>query len=205
MDPSSQQSFVRFFKNLPEKLNTTVRFFNRSDYYTLHGNDALFAAQEIFKTTSVCKMIGADPYKTEGVILNKNHFESFIRDLLLVKQYRVEVYINQGTAKNQNWILEYKGSPGNLTQFEDILFGNNDIAVSVRVIAVKLGIEGKFRIVGLSCVDTTATLFSVCEFQDNESFSNLESLIVTLAPKECLLIQGEGSYEFQTLKQNEIM
>lgn len=201
MDPSSQQSFVRFFKNLPEKLNTTVRFFNRSDYYTLHGNDALFAAQEIFKTTSVCKMIGADPYKTEGVILNKNHFESFIRDLLLVKQYRVEVYINQGTAKNQNWILEYKGSPGNLTQFEDILFGNNDIAVSVRVIAVKLGIEGKFRIVGLSCVDTTATLFSVCEFQDNESFSNLESLIVTLAPKECLLIQGEGSYEFQTLKQ----
>lgn len=42
-----------------QKLNTTVRFFNRSDYYTLHGNDALFAAQEIFKTTSVCKMIGA--------------------------------------------------------------------------------------------------------------------------------------------------
>jgi len=41
----------------------------------------------------------------------------------------------------------------------------------------------------------------VTEFQDNESFSNLESLIVTLAPKECLLIQGEGSYEFQTLKQ----
>lgn len=65
---------------------------------------------------------------------------------MLVKQYRVEVYINQGTAKNQNWILEYKGSPGNLTQFEDILFGNNDIAVSVRVIAVKLGMEGKFRV-----------------------------------------------------------
>ncbi|OAD54587.1 DNA mismatch repair protein Msh2 [Eufriesea mexicana] len=184
-----------------QKLNTTIRFFNRSDYYTLHGNDALFAAQEVFKTTSVCKMIGADPYKTEGVILNKNHFESFIRDLLLVKQYRIEVYVNQGSAKNQNWVLEYKASPGNLTQFEDILFGNNDVAVSVRVIAVKLGMEGKSRIIGLSCVDTTATLFSVCEFQDNESFSNLESLIVTLAPKECLLIQGEGSYEFQTLKQ----
>ncbi|CAL7946134.1 unnamed protein product [Xylocopa violacea] len=201
MDPPSQQSFVKFFKSLPEKLNTTIRFFNRSDYYTLHGSDALFAAQEIFKTTSVCKIIGADPYKTEGVILNKNHFESFIRDLLLVKQYRIEVYINQGSAKNQNWMLEYKGSPGNLTQFEDILFGNNDVAVSVRVIAIKLGMQGKSRIVGLSCVDTTATSFSVCEFQDNESFPNLESLVVTLAPKECLLIQGEGSYEFQTLKQ----
>ncbi|XP_043252756.1 DNA mismatch repair protein Msh2 [Colletes gigas] len=201
MDVSSQQSFVRYFKNLPEKLNTTIRFFNRTDYYTLHGSDALFAAQEVFKTTAVCKMLGSDPYKIEGVILNKNHFESFIRDLLLVKQYRIEVYVNQGSAKNQNWVLEYKGSPGNLTQFEDILFDNNDVAVSVRVIAVKLGVEGKSRVVGLSCVDTTATLFSVCEFQDNESFSNLESLIVTLAPKECLLIQGEGSHEFQTLKQ----
>ncbi|XP_050447674.1 DNA mismatch repair protein Msh2 isoform X2 [Cataglyphis hispanica] len=201
MDPPTQQSFVRFFKNLPEKLDTTIRFFNRSDYYTLHGSDALFAAQEVFKTTSVCKMIGADPHKTEGVILNKGHFETFVRDLLLVKQYRVEVYVNQGSSKNQNWVLEYKGSPGNLSHFEDILFGNNDIAVGVSVIAVKLGTEGKSRVVGLSCVDVVSTLILVAEFQDNESFSNLESLIVTLAPKECLLIQGEGSYEFQTLKQ----
>ncbi|KAL6266463.1 hypothetical protein P5V15_003311 [Pogonomyrmex californicus] len=201
MDPPTQQSFVRFFKSLPEKLDTTIRFFNRSDYYTVHGSDALFAAQEVFKTTSVCKMIGAEPNKTEGVILNKSHFETFVRDLLLVKQYRVEVYVNQGSSKNQNWILEYKGSPGNLSHFEDILFGNNDIAVGVSVIAVKLGTEGKSRIVGLSCVDVVSTLISVAEFQDNESFSNLESLVVTLAPKECLLIQGEGSYEFQTLKQ----
>lgn len=201
MDPPTQQSFVRFFKNLPEKLDTTIRFFNRSDYYTVHGSDALFAAQEIFKTTSVCKKIGAEPHKTEGVILNKSHFETFVRDLLLVKQYRVEVYVNQGSSKNQNWILEYKGSPGNLSHFEDILFGNNDIAVGVSVIAVKLGTEGKSRVVGLSCVDVVSTLISVTEFQDNESFSNLEAVTVTLAPKECLLIQGEGSSEFQTLKQ----
>lgn len=45
-----------------QKLDTTIRFFNRSDYYTLHGSDALFAAQEVFKTTSVCKMIGAGKY-----------------------------------------------------------------------------------------------------------------------------------------------
>ena len=96
-------------------------------------------------------MYNIDPYKTEGVILNKNHFESFIRDLLLVKQYRMEVYINQGSAKNQNWVLEYKGSPGNLTQFEDVLFGNNDVVVSVCVIAVKLGMEGKSRVSDHKC------------------------------------------------------
>lgn len=93
----------------------------------------------------------AAPHKTEGVILNKGHFETFVRDLLLVKQYRVEVYVNQGSAKNQNWILEHKGSPGNLSSFEDILFGNNDIVESVSVIAVKLGTEGKSRVSVLLC------------------------------------------------------
>lgn len=48
-----------------QKLDTTIRFFNRSDYYTVHGSDALFAAQEVFKTTSVCKMIGAGKYHLE--------------------------------------------------------------------------------------------------------------------------------------------
>jgi len=93
-----------------------------------------------------------EPHKTEGVILNKSHFETLVRDLLLVKQYRVEVYINLGSSKNQNWILEYKGSPGNLSHFEDILFGNNDIAVGVSVIAVKLGTEGKSRVSLSACM-----------------------------------------------------
>ncbi|XP_012264178.2 DNA mismatch repair protein Msh2 [Athalia rosae] len=201
MDNATQQSFIRFFKNLPEKPSTTIRFFNRTDYYTLHGSDALFAAKEIFKTTSVCKILGAEPYKTEGLILSKSNFESFIRDLLLVKQYRVEVFVNQGSAKNQDWILEYKGSPGNLAQFEEILFSNNDIAVGTSVIAIKLGGEAKKRIVGVSCVDVVERLISVCEFSDDDLFSNLEALVISFGPKECLLIQGEGSTEFNTLKQ----
>lgn len=78
--------------------------------------------------------------------MSKSNFESFIRDLLLVKQYRVEVFVNQGSAKNQDWVLEYKGSPGNLTQFEDILFTNNDVAVGTSVIAIKLGGDTKNRV-----------------------------------------------------------
>lgn len=201
IDASTQQGFVRFFKNLPSKSSSTIRFFNRTDYYTLHGSDALFAAQEVFKTTSVCKMLGAEPNKIEGVILNKNHFEAFIRDLLLVKQYRVEVYVNQGSAKNQDWIIEYKGSPGNLIQFEDILFGNNDIVANSSVIAIKLATEGRSKVLGLSCIDTVSTVISVCEFKDDDSFSNLEALLVTLAPKECLIIEGAANAELNTLKQ----
>lgn len=102
----------------------------------------------VLSKTVIRKLIffNAEPHKTEGVSLNKGRFETFVRDLLLVKQYRVEIYVNQGTAKNHNWILEYKGSPGNLSDFEDILFGNNDIAVGVSIIAVKLGTKGKSRV-----------------------------------------------------------
>lgn len=184
-----------------------------------------------------------EPNKIEGVILNKNHFEAFIRDLLLVKQYRVEVYVNQGSAKNQDWIIEYKGSPGNLIQFEDILFGNNDIVANSSVIAIKLATEGRskvrnihiillyylfmfiiillfkifsencyfitktekilfvLQVLGLSCIDTVSTVISVCEFKDDDSFSNLEALLVTLAPKECLIIEGAANAELNTLKQ----
>ncbi|XP_014219551.1 DNA mismatch repair protein Msh2 [Copidosoma floridanum] len=201
MDAGAQQSFVRCYKSLPEKPSSTIRFFNRADYYTLHGSDALFAAQEIFKSTAPCKKIGPEHSKIDGLLLNKNHFESFIKELLLVKQYRVEVYVNQGTQKNQDWVLEYKGSPGNLIQFEDILFGNTDIAVVAAVIAVRFANDGSSKVVGVSCIDTVKTLISVCEFKDDENFVDLEAVVVSLKPKECLLQGGETNPDFQTIKQ----
>ena len=39
--------FIKFFRNLPQKLDGTVRVFNRGDFYTAHGDDAGFIARNV--------------------------------------------------------------------------------------------------------------------------------------------------------------
>lgn len=122
------------------------------------------------------------------VVLSKNNFESFIRDLLLVRNYRAEVYTNKGPTKTSNdWQLEFKGSPGNLTQFEDLLFANNEMVAGSALIALHVKLLGKQKIIGIACVENNERLFSVSEFVDDDFYSELEAVIVILGPKECIL------------------
>lgn len=62
-----------------------------------------------------------------------------------VKLYRVEVYV-KGATKSNDWALEYKGSPGNLSQFEDLLFSKADVVVNSTIIAVKCRSDDKNKV-----------------------------------------------------------
>ncbi|KAK3741792.1 hypothetical protein QZH41_001548 [Actinostola sp. cb2023] len=190
LDSPSEQGFIAFYRSLPEKLDTTFRVFDRSDFYTVHGSDALFAAKEVFKTTSVIKYLGGDK-NVPSVALSKMNFEALLRDLLLVRQYRVELYRSKGGKSSNVWEIVAKASPGNLHQFDEMLFGNAEMSTSAVVIAIKLGTNNGQRIVGAAYADSAARKLGVSQFADDDQFSNLEALLVQLGPKECLLVQHD--------------
>ncbi|XP_055848504.1 DNA mismatch repair protein spellchecker 1 [Episyrphus balteatus] len=196
LDINAQRNFMKFYAKLGEKPPTTVRFFDRTEYYSIHGVDDTDLVSRIFyKTTAHIQTMSPDgdesdklPYLT----LSKNHFENVIRDLLLVKNYRVEVYTKK--ANSSDWKIEFRGSPGNLIQFEDLLFANKEVLVGNTIISLQIRMEGAQKKIGLVSVEQNDCLFLVTEFVDDDFFTELEATVVLLGPKECLLPKIDGEY-----------
>lgn len=105
---------------------------------------------------------GGDVADLEYLCLSKGNFEILLRELLLVRNFRVEVYANKvsKTLKSKKsdviwffvwqgrneWQLEYKGSPGNLIQFETLLFSNNEMVDGNSTIAVNMKVNGQQKV-----------------------------------------------------------
>lgn len=130
-------------------------------------------AQNVYKTLTVLKYWGGDA--TTGlptVSLSSGVAESFLRDALLTKQFRIEIWTPK--KNSQQWQLTRKASPGNLQDVEDLLFLNSNITASPVVLAVRLGTSGDHKMVGVSFADATIKELGVSEFIDNELYSNFE-------------------------------
>lgn len=174
----------------------TFRFFDRKEYYSTHDTDALFAAEHFYKTMTCVKYW--EPGNCPCVYVSKANFESFCRQLLLERRQKVEVWaLERGKLS-----LTRRGSPGNLGSFEDILFeGNNEMCDSANVVAVKLTSESDRWVVGVAFADATALRLGVCEFEDNEQLTNLESALVRLGPKEVLASFEAGTAQGKKLRE----
>lgn len=107
LDSTAEQSFVTFFKNIPEKSDGTVRLFDRQEFYSAHGEDALLVATTVFKTLSVVKYLGAGGSKNglPSVTLSISAAKAFLREALTSKQMRVEIW-KGGGKRSSAWQLD---------------------------------------------------------------------------------------------------
>ncbi|KAG1721396.1 DNA mismatch repair protein MutS [Suillus paluster] len=201
---TSDPGFVTFFSKLPKKSpeTGTIRLFDRTDYYSVHGQDAHYVATHVFRTNSVLKYLGAGG-KAGGlpsVTLSHTLAHSLLRDALTSKQLRVEIWVpapGQG-RKASKFVLEKEASPGNLQAVEDLLFVSSDVTSAPIVLAVKISSssatnKAKTKSVGIAFADTSVREFGVADFVDNDLFSNLESLVIQLSVKEAIIPTGTAS------------
>ncbi|CAI5985163.1 unnamed protein product [Closterium sp. NIES-65] len=242
IDARQAQGFLSFFRSLPPAPHT-IRFFDRRDYYTVHGLAALFVARVFYKTLSAVRYLSAGGASAAGssagandsaalpsVSVNRSMFESILRHLLLEEggggaggtgaeggggdgggnsggsgtgggggYSTVELYEGGGSS----WRLARAATPGRLTAFEDVLFATRDMGDSPTVCAVIVATSGGGgggvggakdgeRRVGLAFVDLTKRALGMTDFLDDEQYTCLESALVALSCRECVVPQEGG-------------
>lgn len=178
IDKTEERSLTAFYKGLEEREEPcdnggTIRVFERPDGYVLFGVDARYVAERVYRTLTALK---TTDLKQEYVTIATSGFQNFLRDALLNYGLKVEIY---GKVDGK-WRMTSWGSPGNLSQVEDLMSGQlntNPVAIAVKT-------QGDT--VGLAFVDLNNHVLGVSEFEDNECMSNLESLLIQLDVKECI-------------------
>ena len=108
LESSTDRGFIEQFLSLPEKAETLIRMFDRGgEYYTLHGSDAVCVATELLRSTSGLKQLGGEARRLPSLGLSRKMFERVTRELLLVRQYRVEVLTHSLTHSAVYIIILY--------------------------------------------------------------------------------------------------
>ncbi|QDS71889.1 MutS-like protein [Venturia effusa] len=191
--------FIKFFRNLESKGDECIRIFDRNDYYTAHGEDAVFIARTVYRSTSVLKQLGREP-GLESVTLSTTVFKNFLREALFKLSKRVEIW--ESTGRN-SWKIGKQASPGNLQDVEEELGGHLETAPTI--LAVKVTAKAsEARNVGVCFADASTRELGVSEFLDNDLYSNFESLLIQMGVKECLIIQDSNGKDVELAKLRQI-
>ncbi|CAG2104239.1 unnamed protein product [Medioppia subpectinata] len=185
LDIPQEPTFLAFYRSLGSCPPKTYRLFDRGDYYTLHGLNAESIAKCFLCTTSAIRYIGTDGHKIASIAISQARYESLLRYILIESKERIEIYKKSIKKKASNdWQLDLKASPGCLGPLEDIIYSTNTSIDSRGVCGIQWSNDFK---IGIAFIDAIVNEISFCEFEDNEYLSHLESLLVQISPKECLI------------------
>lgn len=207
-DDVVDEGFCSVIRKLPPTPTGTVRLFDRGDFFSAFGTDALYVATHHFKTPTVIKYLGRSTATSPGlaaVTLSPAIAQSFLRDALTTRQLKIEIYASDGGKSGSKFKLSKSASPGNLGSVEELLFAHTDMLAAPVIMAIKLVMKEGVKIIGVAFADTSQQEMGVSEFVDNDMFSNTESLVIQLGVKEVLLPQDDKSTEYDTGKIRTIL
>lgn len=189
-DAGDERLFYHKYANLSSKEATTVRIVdhNNKDYFTVLDDDADLIANNIYKTQAVVKYNQNKKHRYVTIspqVLANN----VLRFCLIQNQYKVEFY------NNKTFELICMATPGNLealsNEYEvnlEGLFqdGSTPVAAAIKFQNItEAGSNTKH--IGVCLVDLLSSEMQIAEFEDNDLFSNLESLILQLGIKEVVV------------------
>ncbi|PHH60353.1 hypothetical protein CDD81_1838 [Ophiocordyceps australis] len=197
--------FIHFFKALPHLGDDTIRIFDRGDWYTAHGQDAVFIAKTVYKTTSVIRQLGRnDDRGLASVTMTVTVFRQFLREALLKLGKCIHIW--ESPNGRMNWKCTKQASPGNVQDVEDDLGGHLESAPMIMAVKV-LAKASEARTVGVCFADASVRELGVSEFLDNDLYSNFESLLIQLGVRECIvqLDRGDKDKDAELIKLKQIM
>ena len=182
-----------------EKSSSTVRIFEKNDYFYFFHADAELAAKFIYGSKTALKTMGKKT-PVNFCVMKYANFESCLRHIVLVRHFRVEIFkfVAGRGGSAPSYSLEVRASPGNIATIEHILYGEGGDS-GARDTNYLLGVkvnpaqEGGQLSLGLAAVDTCLNVVRVIDFKDTpDMFSSLEAFLVQLGPREVLLPESDN-------------
>lgn len=129
------------------------------------------------------RQLGKTDTGLPSVTMTMTVFRNFLREALFKLGKRIEIWETTGRMQ---WKVKKQASPGNLQDVEEDLGGYLDTAPII--LAVKVSAKAsEARNVGVCFADASVRELGVSEFLDNDLYSNLESLLIQLGVRECLV------------------
>ncbi|CAK9439875.1 uncharacterized protein LODBEIA_P39750 [Lodderomyces beijingensis] len=179
-----------FIQKLRDKSPQDIRFLDHynGEYFSCLEQDADLIADEIYKTRSVIKTHNG----TRFITISPQVFANVLKYALLDQRMRVEIYdakryelLVSGTAGNLDAVSEKYA-----VNFEFSDFSSSSIA-AVKIVA---------NTVGVCFIDDGEDKIWLCQFEDNELLSHLESLLVSVGVKEVLMTSSSQSGDNKKLE-----
>ncbi|KII71136.1 DNA mismatch repair protein Msh2 [Thelohanellus kitauei] len=173
-----------------EKPPSCVRFFQKPDEnLVLFGSDAYTVSRMLFGSASSCKTVIIDNVNENYLTITKCRFDKVARDLLVNNKNIVELY-RDNPKSNPRFQLVGRGSPGNYSYFEDIVYEQQN-EVSMAIVCVTfVTVTERSKVFSMCFYHSLENRISYIEYDDFDNLSETESIIVQINPSECIIPQS---------------